>query len=52
MGWLRRLDQEFDRWAYSEKAEASLPHSKAARLIRRALHALMYFDLKAEASVE
>jgi len=29
-----------------------LPHSKAARLRMRALHALMHFDLKGKAFVE
>ena len=52
--WVGRVvwNQELDGWAYSAKAEALLPHSKAARLRRRALHALMHFDLKAEAFVE
>jgi len=59
MGWPRRLEHELDGWADSVKAEAFLPHSKAARLPslvkasrRRALHALMHFDLKGEAFVE
>jgi hypothetical protein len=52
MGWLRGPVYEFDGWAYCGKAEALLPHSIEARFGRRALHALMHFDLKREAFVE
>ena len=43
MGWLRRLEHGLDGRSYT---------AKAARLRRRALHALMHFDLKGEAFVE